>query len=187
MMSLAANAPITAILCSEGREAASLMLRAVRHLSSSGVRSAGFIQRDIERPGQCRCDMMLEDLATGAVIAISENRGPEARGCRLDTHALMEAVAATERALLAAPDLLVVNKFGKTEAEGGGFRPVIADAVGRGIPVLIAVPWRNVDGWRRFAGSLAIEHEIASLDSAACAADLCARLGLAVTETEVRV
>ena len=186
-MTFAAKAPISAILCSEGRDAASLMLRAVRHLSSSGVRPAGFIQRDIERPGQCRCDMMLEDLATGAVIAISENRGREARGCRLDTNALMEAVAATERALLAAPDLLVVNKFGKTEAEGGGFRPVIADAVGRGIPVLIAVPWRNVDGWRRFAGTLAIEYDIASLDGMTSAADLCARLGLAVTQNEARV
>lgn len=186
-MTFAAAAPITAILCSEGRDAASLMLRIVRHLSASGVRSAGFIQRDIERPGQCRCDMMLEDLATGAVIAISENRGPEARGCRLDTHALMEAVAATERALLAAPGLLVVNKFGKTEAEGGGFRPVIADAVGRGIPVLTAIPWRNIDGWRRFAGSLAAEHKLADLDVESSAEVLCRRLGLVVTEGEARV
>ena len=33
--------------------------------------------------------------------------------------------------------VLVVNKFGKSEAEGGGLRDVMADVVAAGIPLLI--------------------------------------------------
>ena len=55
------------------------------------------------------------------------------------------------------PRLLVVNKFGKIEADGGGLRQAVAEAVELGIPVLVGVPARNLDRWRAFAGSLAIE------------------------------
>ncbi len=51
----------------------------------------------------------------------------------------------------------MVNKFGKIEADGGGLRGAIAEAVGLGIPVLVGVPARNLDRWRAFAGPLAVE------------------------------
>ena len=53
--------------------------------------------------------------------------------------------------------LLIVNKFGKIEADGGGMRGAIAQAVELGIPVLVGVPARNLDRWRAFAGPLAVE------------------------------
>lgn len=55
------------------------------------------------------------------------------------------------------PDLLVLNKFGKVECEGGGLRDLIASAIDRGIPVMIGVPRRNLEAWRRFAGDFAVE------------------------------
>lgn len=157
MSRLETSAQITAIVCSEGRDAAPVMRSIASHLMTRGVRCAGFVQRDVERPGHCRCDMLLEDLTTGTAIEISENRGREARGCRLDIDALLHTTMLTRRALETSPDLLVINKFGKTEAEGGGFRPILAEALESGVPVLIAVPWRNIDSWRRFAGGLARE------------------------------
>jgi len=57
----------------------------------------------------------------------------------------------------AGVDLIVINKFGKTEAEGNGLIAEIAEAAARGIAVLIAVPERNLDAWREFAADLAIE------------------------------
>lgn len=36
-------------------------------------------------------------------------------------------------------DLLVLNRFGKDEAEGRGFRAVIGKALEKGVPVLTAV------------------------------------------------
>lgn len=55
--------------------------------------------------------------------------------------------------------LLILNKFGKVECEGGGLRDLIASAIDRGIPVVIGVPKRNIDAWRSFAGELAVELE----------------------------
>ncbi len=101
--------------------------------------------------------MVIECLSTGERLKISEDRGPLARGCRLDVGVLAEALVSARTEIQKQPDVLVVNKFGKSEAEGGGFRPLIADAIELGIPVLIAVPWRNIESWRHFAGELATE------------------------------
>lgn len=40
---------------------------------------------------------------------------------------------------------------------GGGLRDLIASAIDRGVPVVIGVPQRNLDAWRRFAGEFAME------------------------------
>src|SRR5690606_37497974 len=80
-------------------------------------------------------------------------------------------------ALAMGPDLVVVNKFGKTECEGGGCRSLIAEAVERRVPVLVAVPYGNLDGWRHFAGDLAAEYSLDAMPAEG--ADLCRYLGLA--------
>lgn len=154
---------IWAIVYDDGQRIAALMDRIVTYLRSTGSQLAGLRQIAVSRPGHSRCDMILEDLASGATAAISEDRGEGARGCRLDVDALLNAMARARDALDERPDLLLVNKFGKTECEGGGLRPLIVSALERGVPVLVAVPRRNIDGWRAFAGELSVEHELADL------------------------
>jgi hypothetical protein len=104
-----------------------------------------------------RCDVYLEDLSTGVRTALFENRGSEARGCRLDGAALADVTAGIEKSLAAKPGLLVLNKFGKSEAEGEGMRDLIAKALDQGIPVIIGVPERNLAAFRDFAGELSVE------------------------------
>lgn len=178
MTRLSAISPIIAILYSEGRHIDALMLRIASTLQHQGCSLAGFVQRNQPRAGRQRCDMILEDLASGLAIAISEDRGPLARGCHLDVGELLRGTELGLEALEAGADLLIVNKFGKTEGEGGGFRPLIAEALQRDVPVLIAVPWRNIDSWRRFAGDMAQEVDVASLPSGT--AGLLAALGFTV-------
>jgi nucleoside-triphosphatase THEP1 len=122
-----------------------------------GLTLAGVLQHQAFEGGDRRCDVILEDLATGHRTALFENRGSGARGCRLDQAALAEATARVEGNLEHDPQLLVLNKFGKVECEGGGLRDLIMSAVDRGIPVIIGVPRRNLGAWRRFAGELAVE------------------------------
>jgi hypothetical protein len=55
------------------------------------------------------------------------------------------------------PALLVLNKFGKAEVEGGGMYGLMAKALERGIPSIIGVPVRNLDAWRSFAGEFSTE------------------------------
>ncbi len=152
------NAPlITALVYADSALADQALRRIVRRSETAGRRLAGVVQRDTPRAGRTGCDMTLEELSTGTAIGISQDRGPHARGCRLDLGEMARAIQLASAALQAAPDLLVLNKFGKTEVEGGGFRALIAEAVEHGVPVLIAVPYRNIDAWRAFTGELARE------------------------------
>jgi hypothetical protein len=96
-------------------------------------------------------------LTSGHRTALFEDRGTAAQGCRLDEAALAEATARVEGSLENAPQLLVLNKFGKVECGGRGPRDLIASAIDRGIAVIIGVPKRNLEAWRSFAGEFAIE------------------------------
>lgn len=176
MPRLQPTAPITAIIYGDGARVAPVLARIATHLSAEGFRLAGLIQRDIARPGRSRCDMLLENLATGETVAISQDRGEGARGCRLDVDALLQAAARTRNAFASDPALVIVNKFGKTECEGGGCRSLIVEAVECSIPVLIAVPSSNLDSWHCFTGDLAAEYVLDELP--ADGALLCRHLGL---------
>lgn len=122
-----------------------------------GLSLAGVLQHQAFAGADRRCNVVLEDLASGHRTALFENRGAGARGCRLDQGALAEATARVEGSLEQVPQLLVLNKFGKAECEGGGLRDLIASAIDRGIPVVIGVPERNLEAWRSFAGEFAVE------------------------------
>jgi len=149
---------------SEGRGAADRLLAEAAHrLLDEGWPLAGVIQENIENPSRGRCDMVLQVLATDRMVRISQDLGPMARGCRLDTAGLEQAVCLVERALDARPRLVIVNKFGKQEIEGRGFRPVIGRALAEDIPVLVAVNAANLEAFQAFAEGLG-EADAPSLD-----------------------
>lgn len=149
-----------ALVYSDGVRAGRVLDAIARDLQREGRRCAGFLQFDQFRPGRSRCDMILENIQTGVRVQISEDRGPQAQGCILDPHALLTAMADARERLREGADVLLLNKFGKAEAEGSGFRPLIADAVASEIPVVIGVPRRNLESWRVFANDLAVEFDL---------------------------
>ena len=126
-------------------------------LQERGFSLAGVVQTNSDRPGSHHCDMDVRVLPAGAVIGINQVLGEESRGCRLNPVALEEAVALVETTLDSSPDLLIINKFGKHEAEGRGFRPLIAEALARDIPVLLGVNALNLDAFEGFSCGLAEE------------------------------
>ena len=179
MARLTAAHPIMALVYEDGARAA-LVLRAIADaVAAAGVRCCGFVQHDEVRSDRPRCDMYLVDVVSGDRLKISEDRGPHARGCRLDSAELVRALGLVRTALADDAELLILNKFGKSESEGQGFRPLIAEAIEREIPVVIGVPRKNVEGWRQFCGGLAAEHEVSSLRGLA-AGEMLERLGLSV-------
>lgn len=130
------------------------LAQAVTLMQAQGLRLAGTVQSNPQRADRPKCDMDVHVLPDGPVLRISEDRGPHARGCRLDAGVLEAAVAATLDRLDQA-DLLVVNKFGKQEAEGRGFVSVIAEAMARGLPVLVGVNPLNHAAFHAFTGGMA--------------------------------
>ena len=152
---------------SEGAHADNVISDVARRLKIGGMKIAGAVQHNTHNGDRCRCDMKLEDLGSGCLVQISEDRGPEARGCRLDSSALEEIVGMVCSSLEDSPDLVVVNKFGKREAEGSGFRSAIEQALGSGVAVLTAVSTANLAEWENFASGL---DERLPLDAAAISA-----------------
>ncbi|MDE2378785.1 DUF2478 domain-containing protein [Bradyrhizobium sp.] len=124
---------------------------------AAGLAVAGVVQHQVFEKTDQPCNVLLEDLTSGHRTVLFENRGSGAAGCRLDQAALADATARVEGSLARAPDVLVLNKFGKAECQGGGLRDLVAGAIGRGIPVVIGVPRQGLDVWRGFAGGLATE------------------------------
>ncbi|MFV0299037.1 MAG: DUF2478 domain-containing protein [Hyphomicrobiaceae bacterium] len=158
--------PILALTYTDGPIADAALRRLWTRLSAAGASCAGLLERDEPiAGGGARCDMILDCLSTGQQVRISEDRGPHARGCRLDLDGLAQALESEKRALLTNPDVLIINKFGKTESTGGGLRPLISAAMELEIPILIAVPWRNIENWRLFAGDLSIERAAETLSA----------------------
>ncbi len=123
-------------------------------LIANGFRPAGTAQINTKPADAGPCDMDVIVLPDGPTIRISQTLGPSARGCRLDPDALERAVGLVQ-AQLAECDCLIVNKFGKHEAEGRGFRPLIADALALEVPVLVGLNGLNEDAFHAFSGGLA--------------------------------
>ncbi|MBB4123548.1 DUF2478 domain-containing protein [Martelella radicis] len=136
-------------------DAADRVLEAVaRRLTAMGHRVEGFIQHAEKDEGQCCGAVDLEDIATGKRWQIMQALGAHARGCRLDFNALSEAAIFAEARIGARPDLLILNRFGKGEEQGGGLRSVFETAFLAGVPILTSVKQPYLDGWQAFAGGL---------------------------------
>lgn len=134
-----------------------LLLGFARALTTRGLRPIGTVQMSTERPDAGPCDMDVQVLPDGPVIRISQDLGHAAKGCRLDPDALETAVGLVHATLRPGVDCLIVNKFGKHEAGGRGFRGVIAEAASMGVPILVGLNEMNREPFLDFTGGLGIE------------------------------
>jgi hypothetical protein len=124
-----------------------VMARFALNLKVQGVRVAGLLQ-----PGGAGA-MDLLDIASGRLVDIAQRLGGGSVSCRLDTAALADASGALRRGIAEGADLLVYNKFGPAEAQGGGLAGEFLEALSEGFPVLTSVAERLLDDWTRFIGA----------------------------------
>lgn len=129
-----------------------LLADVARQLKRDGYRVGGVVRSNRRQPGDHRCDMVLEELTTGKTISIFQQLGTGSKGCRLDTAALEHVVGLVDGSLDRGLDILIVNKFGKREADGRGFSATIAQAVSTMVPVLITLNQDYAAPWRHFCG-----------------------------------
>lgn len=140
----------------EGRGATDRLLAAVAdRLVQDGVCLAGALRP--VRADTAKCDSDLWLLPDGPIRRITQDLGTGSAACRMDAGAFETAVGlALSRLQTGKADLVVLNKFGLAEAEGRGFRTLIAEALGRDLPVLIGVSDAHRADFDRFAGGVAI-------------------------------
>lgn len=144
--------PLAAIVYEEGSAPDAALADAARRLQAEGRRLGGVVQSRREHPDRGRCDMWLTDLFTGEEVRISQDLGAGSAGCRLDLDGLARAHVLIDQALSAGVEGPIINRFGKQEAEGRGLREVMVKALAAGLPVVTAVPQRNLDALRVLAG-----------------------------------
>jgi hypothetical protein len=149
------------VVTPDGHARARLLRGLVARLGSEGWRLAGAI--DLPAPVRAgvrlRRQMLLSVLGAepSEIVDIAQDLGPLARGCKLDPGALERVAGLAEAALGRGADLVIVNKFGKREAEGRGFRPLIGQALAAGVPVLVGLaPARRAE-FDAFAAGMAEE------------------------------
>ncbi len=138
---------LAAIVYEDGPAFDRFLVELAERYRAQGLSLAGVAQMNPRRAHSDQCDMVLQELHAGHHVLISEHRGAEARGCRLNVAALLEASQQIRQSLSASPDLVIINKFGKMEAEGSGLRDVMSEAVLSGLPTLVGVPQRNWEAW----------------------------------------
>ena len=147
-----------AYMMAPGRGDADLILAQLAHnLALQGLDCCGTVQINTERDDKGPCDMDVRVLPNGPVMRISQDLGPSSRGCRLDHGVLERAVGLVSTRLSQGADVLIINKFGKHEAEGRGFRPIIADALEQGIPVIVGLNALNLSEFEAFNGGMAVQ------------------------------
>lgn len=146
---------IAAVHSSEPGRLDSVMSELAETLLSQGLRLAGVVQTNCVNPDRHKCDMDVRVLPDGPLIRISQDLGTASQGCRLDPAALEEAVALVGPRLAAGADLLILNKFGKHEADGHGFRDLIAEALAAGVPVLTGINGLNRPAFEDFTDGMA--------------------------------
>ncbi|WP_420410997.1 DUF2478 domain-containing protein [Roseibium sp.] len=155
---MADRTPIcAAVVCSDGAMIDRLFQTLFDALRQEKHPVSGVLQRRAEFGDTCCADMGLEMLSTGETIEISQPLGKESQGCRLNPGALSDITVRLTRELDSTPDLLLLNRFGKGEHDGQGFRQLIAKSLDQNIPVLTAVRPPYLDSWREFTGDLGVE------------------------------
>lgn len=120
----------------------------------AGCRVAGVRQID-SAADDCTGAVQAVDIGSGARFRLMQDLGSGAGACRVDPAAIARVGQIVGAAVAARPDLIVVNRFGKLEAEEkDGVVAEIGAAVAAGVPVLVAVSQRFLPAWNDFASGL---------------------------------
>jgi hypothetical protein len=128
---------------------------AAQRLAARGLAVDGLLQRGERGTPACCGGMAFVAIASGRSVAALSDRGPLARGCRIDLDGLETAAGWLTDAIARRPDVLFVNRFGRQEAEGRGLRGEIAGALLADVPLVIAVNADLLPDWETFLGEAA--------------------------------
>lgn len=96
--------------------------------------------------------MVLVDVETCEQYLVSQRLGSSSSSCRADPDGFARASRVLRDAIEQSPDLVVSNRFGSLESEGGGFAAELLELMSRGVPLLTVVAVPYVESWQRFSG-----------------------------------
>jgi uncharacterized protein DUF2478 len=152
-MTFDAQCDLAAVVYGTDDDPDRLLVDFAADLRGHGLRPVGVIQ--IGR--HCRSEnpgLGVVMLAGGDTVPLTPSAGGPAAGCLLDTARLDGVATRVARDLSGGADILIINRFGQSEAGGGGLTSIMGRALDWDIPVLIAVPERRFHTLIRFADGM---------------------------------
>jgi len=115
------------------------------------LRLAGVVAEDHGLPDRSCQAGYLRSLASGTRFSILQDQGVVTVACHLDGDGALAAAVAAQRDIASGCDLVLLNKFGKLEAEGNGLADAFRAALAAGLPLLTSVSPAQDRPWRQFA------------------------------------
>lgn len=140
---------IAAVANRDGQDSQELLEEAVVAWRDAGLVVVGLLAENRDVEGECSA-AFLRDIVSGRRFSIQLDSAPEGTICHLDTAGLDEACAGL-LPQLAGADVVILSKFGKTEAAGGGLRDAFAASMASGLPLLTTVSGKHAGAWAEFA------------------------------------
>jgi len=130
-----------------------LLIEFADDLRRSGLRPIGVVQ--VGRGCRSKNPALgVVLLPGGEVVGLVQDSEAPAAGCRLDPGRLADLAMRLTGTIEGGADLVIINRFGRSEAGGKGLIDLIAQAVDADIPVLIAVPEQRFSDWIRFSNGM---------------------------------
>jgi hypothetical protein len=126
-------------------------------LERGGAKLAGVMQTSEPAAGCDVSSVRLRSLARDWDIPILQERGSGATGCRLDYASIVEASSRIAADIPTDSDFVFLNRFGRAEAEGNGFRDILQKCLEDDIPVIIGVRRDYLEAWDAFHGGFAVD------------------------------
>ncbi|MGH7154112.1 MAG: DUF2478 domain-containing protein [Acetobacteraceae bacterium] len=134
----------------DGPTLQTLLADAVAEWKAAGVRVAGVIAEAHNLPDRTCSAGYLRDIGSGEPYAMFLEAPPAGTSCHLDAVGVEDACTSVMRQIDTS-DVIVLSKFGKLEAAGGGLAPAFRAAIAAGKPLLTTVSTQHREAWRAIA------------------------------------
>jgi hypothetical protein len=146
------DVPVKAIAVVRGASGAEVqaLFRAVAEKWRRSVRLRGLVAEDHGLADRACNAGFLRNVASGERFSIFQDLGPGSSACHLDGAGALTAADAVRRDIEAGCDLVLLNKFGKLEADGRGLFGAFQAALEAHIPLLTSVSAAFEEPWKRF-------------------------------------
>ena len=155
------NPPIAGIVYERGAPIRDVMKTFVRALCDADVNVHGILQEMPAHmdPATAGCGVDAIDIKTGEHVALVRPTQYELDNniCSMNVAMLAEASMILRRALEDRADIVVVEKFGKHEKDGGGLSDDLMAVMADNIPTVVSVPQIELDSWQSFTGGLSTQ------------------------------
>ncbi len=141
----------SATVCgADGPTLQGLLAAAVADWRDGGLRVVGVIAEAHNLPDRTCSAGYLRDISSGRSYSMFLETPPADTSCHLDARGVEGACAAVLDQI-ASSDVVVLSKFGKLEAAGGGLAPAFRAAIAAGKPLLTTVSELHRAAWETIA------------------------------------